>query len=245
MLTNVKKQKHDFKLVRRFQEDLWGRYVIGNKSRQVLNFLYEAHQNSFKHRDLLKKRFFFLVRKKERFVYKVVTDEQEFKKKKRTIKINEYLAMLKLRRFYGNLRKKNFKRIFRQKGLNDNFLGRSFAYFLESRLDVILYRANFFTSIYAARQFINHKKVLVNGLIESKPGIKLYVNDIISLYNYKNFYSNIKNKLINKKLLGNYPAYLEVNYKLGLIILTKIPEIKEVPYPFFMNLEKLSQSFLK
>ena len=188
MLTNVKKQKHDFKLVRRFQEDLWGRYAISNKSKQVLSFVYEAHQNSFKHRDLLKKRFFFLVRKKERFVYKVVTDEQEFKKKKRTIKINEYLSMLKLRRFYGNLRKKNFKRIFRQKGLNDNFLGRSFAYFLESRLDVILYRANFFTSIYSARQFINHKKVLVNGVVENKPGIKLYVNDIISISNYKNFY---------------------------------------------------------
>ena len=153
--------------------------------------------------------------------------------------------MLKLRRFYGNLRKKNFKRIFRQKGLNDNFLGRSFAYFLESRLDVILYRANFFTSIYSARQFINHKKVLVNGVVENKPGIKLYVNDIISISNYKNFYVNIKNRLIQKKLLGNYPSYLEVNYKLGLIMLTKIPDVKEVPYPFFMNIEKLAQSFLK
>lgn len=245
MLTNIKKQKHNFKLVRRFQEDLWGRYSISNKSTQVLNFVYEAHQNSFKHRNLLKKRFFFLVRKKERFVYKVVTDEQEFKKKKRTIKINEYLSMLKLRRFYGNLRKRNFKRIFKEKGLNDNYLGRSFAYFLESRLDVILYRSNFFTSIYEARQYINHKKILVNGIVETKPGIKLYINDVISILNYKNFYVNLKKRLTEKKLLGNYPQYLEVNYKLGLVILTKIPEIKEVPYPFFLSLEKLAQSFLK
>jgi small subunit ribosomal protein S4 len=184
------------------------------------------------------------VRKKEKFVYKVVTDEQEFKKKKRTIKINEYLSLLKLRRFYGNLRKKNFKRIFRQKGLNNNFLGRSFAYFLESRLDVILYRANFFESIYSARQFVNHKKVLVNGFVESKPGVKIYVNDIISISNYKEFYIDVKNRLIKKKIMGNYPAYLEVNYKLGLVVLTKMPEIKEIPYPFFMNIEKLAQSFL-
>lgn len=245
MLTNIKKQKHNFKLVRRFQEDLWGRYSISNKSTQVLNFVYEAHQNSFKHRNLLKKRFFFLVRKKEKFVYKVVTDEQEFKKKKRTIKINEYLSMLKLRRFYGNLRKRNFKRIFKEKGLNDNYLGRSFAYFLESRLDVILYRSNFFTSIYEARQYINHKKILVNGIVETKPGIKLYINDVISILNYKNFYVNLKKRLTEKKLLGNYPLYLEVNYKLGLVILIKIPEIKEVPYPFFLSLEKLAQSFLK
>lgn len=244
MLTNIKKQKHDFKMVRRFQEDLWGRYAITNKSRQVLDFVYQAHQNSFKHRNLLKKRFFFLVRKKERFVYKVVTEEEEFKRKKNTMKINNYLSMLKLRRFYGNLRKKNFKRIFKEKGLNDNFLGLSFAYFLENRLDVILYRANFFTSIFTARQHINHKKIFVNGIIETKPGLKLYINDIISICNYKKFYVITKRRLLKKKLLGNYPVYLDVNYKLGLILLTSMPKIKDVPYPFFMNIEKLAQSFL-
>ena len=65
MLKKIKKQKHDFKMVRRFQEDLWGRYAITNKSRQVLDFVYQAHQNSFKHRNLLKKRFFFLFRKRD------------------------------------------------------------------------------------------------------------------------------------------------------------------------------------
>jgi len=127
--------------------------------------------------------------------------------------------MLKLRRFYGNLKKRNFKRLFRERGLTDKFLNFSFAYFLESRLDVLLYRANFFTSIFTARQFVNHKKVFVNGLIQSKVAIKLFLLDMITVSNYLYFYSMLKTRLENKKVFVNYPRYLEVNYKLGLILM--------------------------
>ena len=175
------------------------------KSKQVLKFLYLAYQNNYKHRKLLRNRVFFLkknnlltkndlqllARKREPFLYKVLTDEQEFKKRKKTLRIANYLAMLKLRRFYGNLRKRNFKRVFREKTLNDNFLGRSFAFFIENRIDVLLYRANFFDSIFAIRQLINHKKIMVNGFIESKPGFKISVNDIISVPNFKKVYLNL------------------------------------------------------
>jgi ribosomal protein S4 len=125
--------------------------------------------------------------------------------------------MLKLRRFYGNLRKRNFKRVFNEKGLNDKYLVGSFAYFLEARLDVILYRANFFDSIFSARQFIVHKNVYVNGILETKPGLKVCLNDIIIVPNSKNFYGLVSKRLFNKKLFVNYPIYLYVSYKLGLI----------------------------
>ncbi len=178
-------------------------------------------------------------------MYKVISDEKEFRRKKRTIKINKYLNLLKLRRFYGNLSKKKFKRIFQQKAVNINIVGRSFAFFLESRLDVILYRANFFTSIYEARQYINHNKVFVNGLIVNKPSTKIFLNDIIVLKNPIIFYDNLKNRLNENSLLVNYPSYLEVNYKLGSVILTKIPENNEVPFPFFIDLNNLAHNFFK
>ena len=54
------------------------------------------------------KKSFFLVRKKGKFLYKVFTGEKEFKRKKRTLKINNYLNLLKLRRFYGNIGKRKF-----------------------------------------------------------------------------------------------------------------------------------------
>lgn len=229
------------------------------QSRQVLNYLYLAYQNSYKHRKLLKGFVFFLkkqqmltrqqsrllVRKQESFLYKINTDEQEFKRRKKTVKIDHYLTKLKFRRFYGNLRRRNFKRVFKEKGLTDNFLGRSFAFFIESRIDVLLYRANFFESIFTIKQYINHKKIFVNGFVESKPSFKISMNDFVCLPNFKRVYLDIKNRLLTRRLLGNYPSYLEINYKVGVILAVTIPTVKEVPYPFFMKLENVAHSFLK
>jgi len=153
--------------------------------------------------------------------------------------------LLKLRRFYGSLGKRKFKRLFKQNGVYTNILGRSFAYFLESRLDVILYRSNFFSSIFAARQYISHHKVYVNGVVSSKPGMKIFLNDVITLIDFQKLYSSMKKRLENNEILVNYPAYLEVNYCLGVIILIKIPVNSEVPFPFFMNLDTVIHSFLK
>jgi small subunit ribosomal protein S4 len=188
---------------------------------------------------------FFLVRKKGKFLYKVVTDDKEFKRRKRTLKINNYLNLLKLRCFYGNLGVKKFRRSFNSLSLSTNEVTHSFAYFLESRLDVILYRSNLFPSIYAARQHITHKKVYVNGKLVTKPGFRLKVDDVAVVSNPKLLYSKLKKRLQNDAVLGNYPAYLEVNYKLGAVILCKLPATHEVPYPFFMDIDTLTNSFSK
>ena len=110
MNKNSKKSRHGFKIIRRFNEDIWAVLALTNKPSQVLNYVYEAYQNNYKYRKLLKrsKKFFFFLKKKRKFLYKIVTDEKEFKRKKRTLRINNYLNMLKLRRFYGNIKKKKF-----------------------------------------------------------------------------------------------------------------------------------------
>jgi len=220
---------------------------LENKSSRILDYMYEAYQNNFKYKKLLKKtnKSFFLLKKKDDFTYKVITDEKEFKRKKKTIKIHSYLNLLKLRRFYGNIGKKKFKRNFNNLIFTPQISMRSFAYFLESRLDVVLYRANFFKSIFAARQYINHKNVFVNGIVVNKPGYCLRIDDIISVNKPEYFYETIKTRLASKRILCNYPRYLYVNYKLGLVKLIKLPLIKEVPFPFFINLERMTNNFYK
>ena len=245
MAKNVKSSQHNLKIIRRFEEDIWGVLATSNKPSRVLNYLFEVYKNNYKYKRLLKRKSFFLVKKQDKFLYQVANDDKEFRRKKRTIKINNYLNMLKLRRFYGNLRLKQFKRVFKERSLDSNVMGRSFVYFLESRLDVILYRANFFSSIYAARQFINHKKVYINGQIVNKPGYNVFVNDIITLSNYADLYLKLQSRLKDDLILVNYPKYLEVNYKLGSIIFSRLPEHTEVPFPFFMNLNNLTHNFTR
>jgi len=245
MLLNVKKGQHNLKIIRRFEEDIWGVLATKDKPSQVLNFVYEAYQNNFKYKKLLKstKKSFFLVRKKGKFLYKVFTGEKEFKRKKRTLKINNYLNLLKLRRFYGNLGKRKFWKSFHNLGLTPNIASRVFGYFLESRLDVILYRSNMFSSIFSARQYINHKKVFVNGIMINKPGFRIKIDDIVSVSDPQFFYNDLKTRLLNNQVLGNFPSYLNVNYKLGLIKLIRIPLNKDVPFPFFMNIDTMVHNF--
>ena len=240
-----KRMQHSLKIIRRFDEDILGRLAKKEQPSRVLNYIFEVYQNNYKYRKLLSKRAFFFSKKKTKFLYKVVTDEREFKRKKRTMKINSYLNILKLRSFYGYIGARKFKRLFTNFGIHSNILGRSFAYFLEGRLDVILYRANFFDSIYSARQYINHKKVFINGQVVDRPSYKVFLNDIITVQNPEAFYIRLKNKLEKNEILVNYPPYLEVNYKLGAIMLIKIPVNSEVPYPFFMNLNTIAHTFLK
>lgn len=240
-----KTRQHSMKLLRRFDEDIWGNLAISNKNSKTLNYIFESYKNNFKIKNLLRNRRFLLSKKNYNFLYKVNKEEKEFKRKKRTIKINNYINRIKLRRFYGNIGERQIKSLLRRSKLSSNILSRSFFYFLESRLDTILYRSNLFDSIYHTRQVINHKKIYVNGKLVNKPGFIVSVGDIIHVSDYNLYYINLKQKLQNKKILCNYPSYLEINYKLGAITLIKLPESHEVPFPFFMSIHSIIYDYLK
>src|SRR6188472_1579473 len=72
-------------------------------------------------------------------------------------------AKQKLKGHYGDVSEKQFRKVYeeadRRKGdTSENLIG-----LLESRLDAIVYRAKFVPTIFAARQFVNHGHVTVNG----------------------------------------------------------------------------------
>jgi small subunit ribosomal protein S4 len=165
--------------------------------------------------------------------------------RRHSLKSMDYLNKLKLRRFYGNLGERQFKRIFKNSRVSSNVLSKSFSYLIESRLDVILYRSNFFDSIFSARQYISHRKVCVNGSTVDRPGYKLTLDDIVTLKNAELLYGEFKERLLRDAVLFNYPKYLEVNYKLASIILISLPLNEEVPYPFFININYMIYSYLK
>lgn len=52
---------------------------------------------------------------------------------------------------------------------------------LESRLDAIVFRAGLARSIYAARQYVTHGHITVNGKKVSFPAYKVRVNDVIQV----------------------------------------------------------------
>ena len=74
-------------------------------------------------------------------------------------------AKQKLKGYYGSITEKAFKRLYTEAARIKGDTGERLIGLLESRLDAIVYRAKFVPTVFAARQFVNHGHVTVNGEI--------------------------------------------------------------------------------
>jgi small subunit ribosomal protein S4 len=72
-------------------------------------------------------------------------------------------AKQKLKGYYGNLTEKQFSRTYEEAARRRGNTAEKLIGLLESRLDAIVYRAKFVPTPFAARQFVNHGHILVNG----------------------------------------------------------------------------------
>jgi ribosomal protein S4 len=119
------------------------------------------------------------LEKNAKMQYRQATNLQ--KKKKRSQFAYQLKAKQLISTLYGNLNTQYFKTLYKKckllKGKNTiNFFST-----LEKRLDCILYRACFVTSLQEAKQLISHKKICINNNIISKPGYIVEPGDIISV----------------------------------------------------------------
>lgn len=142
-------------------------------------------------------------------------------------------AKQKLKGYYGDIREKQFRGIFaeanRMKGdTPDNLIG-----LLESRLDAIVYRAKFVPTVFAARQFINHGHVNVNGVRTNIGSYRCRPGDVIEIRE--------KSKQLGIVLEAtqlaerDVPDYIEVDHNKMVATYTRVPGLAEVPYPVVME----------
>ena len=88
-------------------------------------------------------------------------------------------AKQKLKGYYGDLTEKQFRRIFNTAEKERGDTGEKLIGLLERRLDAVVYRAKFVPTVFAARQFVNHGHVLVNGKKVDIPSYSVKEGDIV------------------------------------------------------------------
>lgn len=126
--------------------------------------------------------------------------------------------------YFGGLKKRFLKKhifylnssrrgLFKDKQFNDTILLLSF---LERRLDVVLYRALFVSSILSARRLIQHGHVKVNDCIVTESSIRLYNNDRVT-------FTTTGKVIVYESLKESCfwplpPKYLVINFKTFEII---------------------------
>ena len=142
-------------------------------------------------------------------------------------------AKQKLKGYYGSITEKAFKKLYTEAARIKGDTGERLIGLLESRLDAIVYRAKFVATVFAARQFVSHGHILVNGKrvnipsYQVKPGDKVEIKD--------------KSKQLAVVLEANQlaerdvPEYVEADHSKQVATYVRVPALADVPYPVQME----------
>ena len=145
----------------------------------------------------------------------------------------QLMAKQKLKGYYGNITEKQFRRIYdeasRRKGnTTENLIG-----LLECRLDALVYRAKFVPTVFAARQFVNHGHVKVNGKKVNIPSYRVKPGDVIEVRERSRSMALVLEALESPD--RDIPDYIDLDPKAMKATFVRIPEFAEVPYPVQME----------
>jgi small subunit ribosomal protein S4 len=156
---------------------------------------------------------------------------------RRKSKLSDYGVQLKakqkLRGYYGTIPERQFRGIYNEAIRMKGDSGAHLIGLLERRLDSVVYRAKFVPTIFAARQFINHGHIMVNGKRVNIGSMRIKVGDVVEVKE--------KSRQMQLVLEGvalaerDVPDYVEVDHNKMTAKLTRIPTITEVPYPVMME----------
>ena len=142
-------------------------------------------------------------------------------------------AKQKLKGYYGSVTEKAFKRLYTEAARVKGDTGENLIGLLESRLDAIIYRAKFVATPFAARQFVNHGHILVNGKRVNIPSYQVKIGDKIEVRER----SKQLAVLIEATQLAerDVPDYVEVDHNKMTATYVRVPALSDVPYPVQME----------
>jgi small subunit ribosomal protein S4 len=142
-------------------------------------------------------------------------------------------AKQKLKGYYGNITEKQFRRYYAEAIRLRGDSGENLIGLLERRLDAVVYRAKFVPTPFAARQFVNHGHVKVNGRRVNIPSFQVKPGDVIEI---KEASRQLELVVVATQLPErDVPDYIEVDHSKMTARVTRLPALNEVPYPVQME----------
>ena len=142
-------------------------------------------------------------------------------------------AKQKLKGPYGDVSERQFRKVYeeanRRKGdTSENLIG-----LLESRLDAVVYRAKFVPTIFAARQFVNHGHVNVNGRRVNIASYRCKPGDVIEVREKsKQLVAVLEAVQLAER---DVPDYIEADHSKMTATYSRVPGLADVPFAVQME----------
>ena len=142
-------------------------------------------------------------------------------------------AKQKLKGYYANISERQFHGIYVEASRLKGDTGENLIGLLERRLDTVVFRAKFVATMFAARQFINHGHVKVNGRRVNIASYQLKVGDLVEV---KESSKQLTHVLEATQLPErDVPDFLEVDHSKMTTKFVRVPALSDVPFAVQME----------
>jgi small subunit ribosomal protein S4 len=145
----------------------------------------------------------------------------------------QLLAKQKLKGYYGNITERQFRRYYLEAIRRRGDTGEHLVELLERRLDAVVYRMKFVPTVFAARQFVSHGHVRVNGRRVTVPSYQVRDNDIVEVREKSREMALVLESIVSGE--RDVPDYLQVDYKKMQGTFLRGPKLGDIPYPVQME----------
>ena len=142
-------------------------------------------------------------------------------------------AKQKLKGYYGSISEKQFLATYKEASRIKGNTAENLIGLLERRLDAVVYRAKLVPTVFAARQFVNHGHVLVNGKRVNIPSYKVQIDDVIEVRQKSREMGLVLEAIQSPE--RDVPDYIDADHKKLTAKLVRIPLLADVPYPVMME----------
>ena len=142
-------------------------------------------------------------------------------------------AKQKLKGYYGNIGERQFRRYYEDAVRRRGDTGENLVELLERRLDAVVYRAKFVPTVFAARQFVNHGHILVNGKRVNIPSYRVRDEDVVQIKEKSREMPLVLDALGSPE--RDVPDYIEIQLKDMSARYLRGPKLADVPYPVQME----------
>ncbi len=137
-------------------------------------------------------------------------------------------AKQKLKGYYGNIGEKKFRSYNDEAVRRSCDTGENLVGLLEHRLDAVIYRAKFVPTVFAARQFINHGHITVNGKRVNIPSFHVREGDVVAVREKSRNLGVVLEAISLTE--RDVPDYIEADHNRLTAGLIRTPKLEDIPY---------------
>jgi small subunit ribosomal protein S4 len=145
----------------------------------------------------------------------------------------QLMAKQKLKGYYGDIGERQFRGYYLEARRRKGDTGEHLIEMLERRLDAVIYRMKFVPTMFAARQFVNHGHIRVNGKRVNISSYRVRDGDEIEVKQKSREIPLVLDALQSSE--RNVPDYIELDLEKMRGKFLRAPKLADVPYPVQME----------